>query len=373
MRKLQILLLFIFFIVSNSCKEKDDAGAVPSCSITNPADGSRYKVGQIVTIVADAYDTDGDLSEVRFYLGDFHLSIDREAPYRYAWETAGLDSGMYVIRAVAQDKEYNKTTAEISVQLYKTLNIKPVEFIDVQGGTFQMGCTSEQNDCYANENPVHEVTVDGFAMTKHEITNYHYAAFLNAIQANANGVADGVEYVDMLASTVQISYSDEGFESKPGYENFPVVEVSWSGAKAYCEHYGGRLPTEAEWEFAARGGVLARDTEFSGSDTLADVAWYIENAYSAAREVGTKFPNELGLHDMSGNVFEWCMDWYDESYYAVSEALNPQGPASGTYKVLRGGIYNGYEEFCRVAYRAHSYPTLTNTANGFRMIKPLDK
>lgn len=372
MKKLHALLFFMLCVAVYSCKEKDDSGAVPICSITSPTDGDRFLVGQIVTVIVDASDSDNDLAEVRFFLDNTHLSIDKEAPFRFSWETAGLDSGKYVIKAVAYDREFNKTADEIYLQLYKNLVVTQKEFVNVAGGTFEMGCFGSPNVCFDNELPVHTVFVDGFSITKHEITNYYYAEFLNAIQASPDGILNDVEYIDMGASQAQIYYSDGVFLPKAGFENFPVVEVSWHGAQAYCEYNGGRLPTEAEWEYAAHGGLLADSTIYSGSNDVNEVAWYIENSAQATHQVSTKFPNELGLHDMSGNVWEWCSDWYSDSYYAVSENQNPQGPADGIYKVLRGGIFNGAPQYCRISCRAKAYPLITNNASGFRMVKPLN-
>lgn len=245
-------------------------------------------------------------------------------------------------------------------------NIYTGTTIFVQGGTFTMGSPNGTGD--SDEHPEHNVTLSSFYISKYEITNTEYAAYMNAIGANADGSVAGVEYLDMDDADIQISYSGGLFVVDAGKDNFPVIEVSWYGAKAYCEYYGGRLPTEAEWEFAAKGGTSSNGYTYSGSNTLGDVAWYTSNSGGATHSVGTKNANELGLHDMSGNVWEWCNDWYDNNYYSSSPGNDPQGPATGTYRVDRGGGWGGNASYCRVANRRGNSPTSTGNDLGFRAV-----
>lgn len=177
-----------------------------------------------------------------------------------------------------------------------------VEMISVDGGTFEMGCTSEQSgDCNSNETPAHTVVVDSFRISKYEITNQQFANFMNAIGANSDGSHNRTDFLDINSTRCRISYSNGEFSPDNGKANRPVVQVTWHGAKAFCEHVGGRLPYEAEWEFAARGGNKDT-TKYAGSNTIDDVAWYVINSGSHSHDVGTKSPNELGIYDMSGNV-----------------------------------------------------------------------
>ncbi len=132
---------------------------------------------------------------------------------------------------------------------------------------------------------------------------------------------------------------------------------------------GYRLPTEAEWEYAARGGNQSQGYTYSGGNNLDDVAWYGYNSGSVTHEVGTKQPNELGIYDMSGNVWEWCNDWYDGNYYSNSPIYNPKGPSSGSRRVRRGGGWSREPNCCRVADRDYDFPTSSYGDLGFRIAR----
>jgi len=238
------------------------------------------------------------------------------------------------------------------------------ETISITGGTFQMGSTSGD----ANEAPIHNVTLSNFSISKYEITNAQYATFMNAVGASSNGSVIGTEYLDMDDNDIQINYTSGQFVAQSGKENNPVIEVSWFGAKAYAEYYGGRLPTEAEWEFAARGGNSSNGYTYSGSNTIGDVAWYNSNSGDLTHSVGTKNANELGIYDMTGNVWEWTNDWYGTNYYSISPSSDPQGPTTGTGRVEHGGSWDDSANYCRIAYRSGGDPTNTASILGFRPV-----
>lgn len=244
--------------------------------------------------------------------------------------------------------------------------IFPGTTISIASGIFKMGSNDGDND----EQPIHKVRVNNFSISKYEITNAQYAVFMNAIGANANGRYKGIEYLEMNDEHIEINYINGKFVADTSKENHPVIEVSWYGAKAYCTYYGGRLPTEAEWEFAAKGGNKHRGYTYAGSDNADEVAWYHKNSGNTTKKVGTKNSNELDLYDMSGNVSEWCNDWYDKNYYK-KPVNNSKGPTSGAFKVIRGGFWNFNLGFIRVTDRSLNRPTSTSTDIGFRFVFPL--
>ncbi len=255
-----------------------------------------------------------------------------------------------------------------------------LEFVQVDGGSFTMGCTFEQgNDCFEPELPAHKVTVNGFFMSKFETTTKQYCEFLNAINCPPSGIVDGKRYViydgDFFA---KIQYAAGKFIPLEGWEYTPITDVTWHGADAFAKWAGGRLPTEAEWEFAARGGNLAKNTKYSGSNNCEEVGWVQESKPQPldVRRVGLLKPNELGLYDMSGNVWEWCNDWYDGDYYSQSPGSNPQGydpqPGDIHVKVIRGGSELDGEAYARVSCRGNRDPEDDFfSTTGFRIVKDL--
>ena len=223
----------------------------------------------------------------------------------------------------------------------------PVGMIFVEGGIFEMG-----SNIHPDEKPLHSVTVSDFNISKTEVTFEQYDVFCDAT---------GIDKPD-----------DEGW----GRGDRPVINVSWHDAVAYCEWMSKatektyRLPTEAEWEYAARGGNKSKGYIYSGGNDLNAVGWYAKNSGAKTHPVAEKQSNELGLFDMSGNVWEWCSDWYDEGYYSGSPQTDPQGSNSGSRRVLRGGGWfnGGLDPHCRVANRLRYNPDLRSYNGGFRLV-----
>lgn len=227
-----------------------------------------------------------------------------------------------------------------------------------------MGCIQGDTNCTPDESPAHSVTLSTFRMSKYETTNIQFAVFLNAMGNQTEGSAP---WYDEISSYARISFIGGVWVVDAGYENYPVTGVTWYGATAYCTWAGGRLPTEAQWEYAARGGNLSNNVIYAGSSNVDDVAiYYSAGNYSEAQSVGQKSPNEMNLYDMSGNVWEWCSDW--NGPYNSSAQTNPTGPNFGSYKILRGGGWLSNAVGCRVSYRICFGPGHRTHDSGFRLV-----
>ena len=244
-----------------------------------------------------------------------------------------------------EESERKKAEAERAKSQPKTFTVNGVTFelLYVKGGTFTMGCTPEQNgDCNNDEKPTHSVTLDDYYIGKFEVTQDLWTAVMGKNPSNKKG------------------------------DNLPVENVSWNDAQDFIrqlnqmtgEHFS--LPTEAQWEYAARGGSKSKGYKFSGGNILGNVAWYADNSASTPHQVGTKDPNELGLYDMSGNVWEWCYDLYGN--YSSESQNNPTGPTSGSVRVLRGGSWSYFAGLARVSYRLYGQPGSRFSGRGFRLV-----
>ncbi|MCD4665639.1 MAG: formylglycine-generating enzyme family protein, partial [Bacteroidales bacterium] len=243
------------------------------------------------------------------------------------------------------------------------------KMIFVEGGAFRMGCTRSTSEYPCNDNETaHFVTVSSFNMSETEITNIQYSAFLNSSMSKIDKFDEWK--TDINNDYCKIRCIQGKFSPLQGFEEYPVVNVTWYGADAYCQWAGGRLPTEAEWEYAARGGTKAmNDYLFAGSDDLNNVAWHIGNSGHVLHPVkDKKKPNDLGLYDMAGNVWEWCSDWYDGAYYNNSPRLDPQGPSTGSRRVLRDCSFSSGSQGCRVSNRGIYSPGGWNNNLGFRLV-----
>ncbi|MBQ7309900.1 MAG: SUMF1/EgtB/PvdO family nonheme iron enzyme [Alistipes sp.] len=239
-------------------------------------------------------------------------------------------------------------TATINATLTKgaangiSSKIGDIEMVFVKGGMFTMGATSEQgSDADSDETPTHSVTLSDFYIGKYEVTQAQWRAVMG---------------------------------NNPSYfkgDNLPVECVSWNDIQKFIKKLNAqtgknfRLPTEAEWEYAARGGNQSRGYKYSGSNDRNN-AWYKDNSSSKTHPVGQKQPNELGIYDMSGNVWEWCQDWYGS--YSSSSQTNPTGPSSGSIRVLRGGGWGIFARNCRVSYRSYYSPVFSRDNYGFRLV-----
>lgn len=321
---------------------------------------------------------------------EISISTDRQGDQIYADGnylgtsplTATLSFGTHNIKAVRDSKAVEKTVTvaqtggDSSVRLAffenKTFTVNGVTFemVAVKGGTFTMGATSEQgSDADSDEKPTHSVTLGDYYIGKFEVTQELWEA--------------------VMGSNPSPSYLMGGNPSYFEGSKLPVEQVSWDDCQTFIRKLNQltganfRLPTEAEWEYAARGGNKSRGYKYSGSNNINDVAWYWENSgdrvlsggWDAAsilnndcktHTVGSKSPNELGIYDMSGNVYEWCQDWYRG--YSSGSQTNPQGLSSGSYRVIRGGSWDDSAQGCRVSIRSNSSPFNCNIYLGFRLV-----
>ena len=225
-----------------------------------------------------------------------------------------------------------------------TLTVNGIKYnmVWVDGGTFRMGATSEQgSDANDRERPVHSVTLSGYYIGKTEVTQALWKAVMGSNPSEFKG------------------------------DNRPVESVSWDDCQAFIRKLNAltgqnfRLPTEAEWEFACRGGNNSRGYKYSGSNYIDNVAWHDGNFGDKTHPVATKSPNELGIYDMSGNVWEWCADWYGD--YSSGRQTNPKGPYDGSDRVRRGGSWGFYAGCCRSSDRDYCPPTYRFYYLGLRL------
>jgi len=256
----------------------------------------------------------------------------RNQPLRYYWYAV-----VVILIVVASSKGfYWYRTLEQTQNIPSTI-VDPFQdnMVLVPGGTFQMGCTPEQKNCFSNEKPVHKVTIDSFYLSKYEVTQVQWKMVMGSNPSMFSGC-----------------------------DSCPVESVSWQEVQAFIvklKQLTGntyRLPTEAEWEYAARGGkkLVASNKKtknymYAGNNNLNEVAWYSENSSNKTQPVGKREPNELGLYDMNGNVWEWCQDWYNKDFYRNSPENNPRGPLTGNFHIIRGGSWFSAPHNCRVSVR----------------------
>ncbi len=243
--------------------------------------------------------------------------------------------------------------------------LAPAGMVYVEGGTFQMGSNDGEDD----ERPVHKVLLNSYYIDKHEVTNAQYAEFLNSYGSDV--VQDKQYYGEQMVYENQwgLSLQKGRWSVRKGYENHPIIDVTWYGANEYARFYNKRLPTEAEWEYTAIGGQESRNFDYSGSNDINSVAWYNSNARNQTHKVMTKRPNELGIFDMSGNVREWCADFYNSYYSSKGVITNPTGPKGGNARVIRGGSWQLEASSSRSANRSVNPPTSYKNYIGFRCVK----
>lgn len=278
-------------------------------------------------------------------------------------ETEGFVKAMQNFNNAVEPKTYIEKTGNANADM-----------IFIKGGHFQMG--SDDNEA---EKPIHKVMITDFYMGKYPVTVGEFKQFIEAISHQTDADKDGGSNL----------WDGKKWEKRSGVNwrcgvdgrllphsdfNHPVIHVSWNDGIAYCDWLSQQtgktfgLPTEAQWEYAAGGGSTNR-TKWAGTNKeneLGKYAWFDKNSRNKTHPVGELTPNQLGLYDMSGNVWEWCNDWYDT--YSPATDINPKGPSKGSGRVLRGGSWDGRAGGCRVAYRDSDSPGYRNYYIGFRVV-----
>jgi formylglycine-generating enzyme required for sulfatase activity len=306
---------------------------------------------------------------------------------------AGLQIWFQAVHVDPQTNPSLTTTNMVPI----TLQIMPpppaVDMVAIPGGTFEMGDHAGVGG--SKEQPVHSVTLDAFYMDKYEVSNTKFADFLN----NSTVTVSYGSYVYQVGGAGQLicylsyalNHNGSTFGLDAGKDNHPVVFQTWYGAALYCNYLstangrtpcydettfdcdftadGFRLPTEAEWEYASRGGEHNPYYQYPwGSDSITSADANYDFDIGTTVDVGSYAANGYGLYDMAGNVWEWCNDWYDGSYYSNSPATNPTGPASGLYRVIRGGSWYYSAFYLRCANRNFIFPTRSDYSIGFRVL-----
>ncbi len=366
-----ILILFAFSCSIKSTEPSMETVATPSFD----PPGGTYTSYQTVSIssatlgVTIVYTTDGTEphSDSSVYDAPIHVLED------IVLKAKAFRSGF---------KDSKTTSATYTIETAPPL----ADFVLVPGGTFTMGDTRGSGD--SDELPTHSVTLNSFYIGKYEVTQEELNQYLQPDDPGWDSdyclgddyPADYVSWYAILkycnlrsmAEGLTPVYSISGSTDPANWGAVPTSNNStWDAVICNWNANGYRLPTEAEWEYAARGATNTPDYLYSGSDDINAVAWYSgNNSPNGTKPVGTKAPNGLGLYDMSGNVNEWCWDWYDFSYYRNSPGSNPTGPASGWDRVGRGGYWNDSAGYCRVAFRSYGDP-YGSYHTGFRLCRAI--
>lgn len=364
-KMIKIIATFIISLIIISCQKDKTA---PIINIDSQVYNEMQVLkGDTIKFLINATD-DAGIRELKLQQNSNTVSSSASSNLSYNWITSESDSGMYHFTIRATDNEGN--TSEKYLDLY----LNEIRFIFVEGGTFQMGSEQGKED----NKPVHEVLVNSFEIMAREATIGQFVYFLNQIDCPLDGYYQGKQI--FIPRRAWFYNEVKPYLPWEGTSQLSIEYIPWEGAQALAEWMGGRLPTEAEWEYAARGGKLSQNYLYSGSNNINEVAWYKETPpVEGAFSLPAKFaPNELGLYDMSGNLREWCYDIYDKDYYQDSPYDNPIGPDNPNgeyeYRVLRGGSRSNNADSCTVFNRnwdVKGFWNASGMATGFRIVKDI--
>jgi formylglycine-generating enzyme required for sulfatase activity len=291
-----------------------------------------------------------------------------------------ITEGIHSMEIIGTEKWSQEITVELN-QTYRIFaknyleeedDLPFIQMVYVQGGTFKMG----DQDGDSDEQPTHAVTLNDFEISSHEISVSQFRAFINETGYKTEAEVEGWSWIyDGEWKKKSGYYWELNSKGEKKKDLEPVTFVSWNDSQRFAEWISEkydsrfRLPTEAEWEYAARGGIHSGQYTHAGGDIAPLLGWFETNSEGTVHQVGLQRANELNLYDMSGNVWEWCVDWYGERYYSRSSSSNPKGILSGDYRVLRGGSYNNDEASGRIANRHKNRPNERDSFTGFRIVR----
>lgn len=341
---------------------------VPDAALRATDDQVRTLAGESVTVAPLRNDTSPDSDSLRLedvdsaFGGEVSVSPDRT---RITYTPTGEFTGTDTIEYSVADARGNTDAAAVTVTVEApapTPSDLDIQWQRIADGSFVMG--SDRGS--ADTRPSHRVEITSpFRMSAHEVTVQQFRMFVEATGYTTDAERLGGAWrAGDRTRTPNLTWRNPGFEQDGDH---PVVNVSWNDAQAFAEWVGGRLPTEAEWEYAARAGVTSPKLPGDWQETT----WYAENANGGTHPVGQKEPNEWGLYDVQGNVWEWVQDWYGPNYYQQSSERDPKGPESGQLRVCRGGSW--HDDTCWLPTRNRASPTYRANNIGFRVVLPLDE
>jgi len=356
------------YIITKSVSHSSSTGTITGGIITN--DG-----GSSITARGVCWSTDPVPILVE---NPKNYTVDGTGLGSYTSTITGLqDLTTYFIWAYAKNSAGINFGRRISIttNFSDTGGNPDLQFVTVPNGTFQMGSNTIER-C----GPAHTVTLTkSYQISIYEVTFTQFIEFLNDIKCWGNGWMEDPEFgtvpfvslVDWVPNAIK--HDGVKFYFEPTNEiqtsDCPVCYVTWYGANAFCKWAGGRLPTEAEWEFAAIGGNLIKPYNFSGSSLIDEVGWYSENSDLKFHPVGQKVPNILGIYDMTGNVPEWVYDWYED--YSGSNQTDPTGASTEGWRIFKGGSIGDIEFYCQIPQRGSAGPGTYWYNNGIRVVKDL--
>ena len=365
MRKLSWMLLLLLTVSLWAVEGDEVENQEPV--VSNPI--AKQLDYETVLVTYDVEDVDGDLMAVSIKVSDdggktFGFTAPLEQLSGDVGEGVSSGKGKEIVWTIAVDEFLHAYGENFVIRVLADDGVKPVlgekivwekdgsEMILIPAGSFEMGDHFGEGNKDGRELPVHTVELDAFYMDVYQVTVGQFREFVNQ---------SGYKYGGNWDSVARYSPGDE----------YPMVYVSWNDATAYAKWAGKRLPTEAEWEYAARGGLVGK--RYPGGDEIThDDANYSgtggKDKWSKCAPVGSFAANGYGLYDMAGNVYEWCQDWYGQNYYSSSPAKNPPGPDTGSWRVLRGGSWGSDPDYLRVSYRSLSGPGHGYYGSGFRCV-----